>query len=172
MRGLGNGCTVAGIEGGGGTDVLMRQAGPSADQSQLERMRRFRNAFSDLNRGWGVIFQPPPPLHSAAGSYSHKGHLDRAGPTFNPNFCRYTATLPGPAAARMEWPASGVPPLSRFLPLHRYKVGPSWQAEATDHWSQPGTTGQHSSHRVRLMSGSRTVYGRGLQGLRFAKLLI
>jgi hypothetical protein len=61
---------------------------------------------------------------------------------------------------------------SKFLPLHRYKVGPIWEAEATDQQSQPGTTGQHSSHRVRLMSGLRTVYGRGLQGLRFAKLLI
>jgi hypothetical protein len=63
----------------------------------------------------GVIFQPPSPLPSAAGSHPRQGLPDRATPAFNPNFCRYTATLPGPAEARMEWPALGVPPYPRRL---------------------------------------------------------
>ncbi len=88
----------------------------------------------------GVIFQPPPPLPSAAGSHPRQRLPDRANPAFNPNFCRYTATLPGPAAARIEWPALGVPPLSRFWPLHRYKAGPSREAEAA------GIGRSHSGH--------------------------
>jgi hypothetical protein len=147
-------CAVAGREGGGEADVLMRQAGFWRSDPNSKKCADFGRVIPTRKQAGGHFPAPAPPTPLALGPICIRDGFMSGGACLQSKFLplhRYTFWACG-CADRMAGLRGA--PLSRFWLLHRYRVGPSWQAKATDQRSQPGAKGQHSSDRVRLMSGS------------------